>query len=100
MAAPAGIFNPDDDIYYPLEYKIVDLPVVEMPVMHTLKTYQCKIYRRCENGEWKRKCFGKAKFVEKLGQVVVAAFENGSCLNRLTEIPVQSQNYYKLIPSA
>ena len=29
----------------------------------------------------------------------MAAFEYGSCLNRLKEIPYENQNYYNLLPS-
>ena len=64
MAAVAGIFADNDQEYYPPEYKIVDLPIIEMPVMQVLKNYPCKIYRQSENGEWKRRCYGRIKFVQ------------------------------------
>lgn len=50
--------------FYPPEYKIVELPLIQMPPMDTLQAYACKIYRRVSNGEWKRKCFGRVKFIK------------------------------------
>jgi hypothetical protein len=73
----------DPEYFIPLEYKIVDLPITPLQVIHTLKTFPCKIYRRvCLNAgepgapshEWKRKCHGRIKFVEAEGRILVAAF--------------------------
>lgn len=37
-----------DDYHVPIEYKIVDLPIIHFPQMETLKTFPCKIYRKIE----------------------------------------------------
>lgn len=73
----------DDDYHVPVEYKIVDLPVIQVPQMQTLKNYDCKIYRKLidpqanpaeASYEWKRKCHGRIKFIKSDGVIVVAAF--------------------------
>ena len=49
MANPLSETESDftnDDYHVPLEYKIVDLPIIQMPLMNTLKTYPCKIYKK------------------------------------------------------
>lgn len=62
-----------DDYHVPVEYKIVDLPIISLPQMNTLKTYPCKIYKKVAlpqlasvaeaDYEWKRRCHGRIKFV-------------------------------------
>lgn len=49
MAYPLSETQADftnDDYHVPLEYKIVDLPIIHIPLMNTLKTYPCKIYKK------------------------------------------------------
>ena len=42
MASPLFL---DEQEYYPPEYKIVDLPIINIPVFQPLQVYNAKIYR-------------------------------------------------------
>jgi hypothetical protein len=79
-----------------------------MPKMDTLRTFPCKIYRKVEDNvggtgeicyEWKRKCYGRIKFIRKENRIVVAAFEFWSCHNRLFEQPILHTPFYNLVAS-
>ena len=76
---------PENDEFYSPDYKIVDLPIIDVPVLEPISTFNAKIYRFVDE-EWKRICHGKIKFY-KFDYVVVSAFENWSCHKRMYEIP-------------
>ena len=69
------IFENDVE-YYPPEYKIVDLPIIDIPVIVPLANFNAKVYRFSDtDGEWKRMCYGKIKIFQDQYNIV-SAFEN------------------------